>query len=385
MGICFNKNPSQVHESSKIHIPPPAKHPPELHSAAKEESKDLNKQISDPRTVRTTMRGTEGNEDQEMLLAFGNHLHIEGAVSVNKQGGFEDKPVRVQSQGFTTEQLNQTGLAYVCKKGLKPDCPNQDDFCVTLDGDTVLLGVFDGHGPFGSEVSHFVHRDLPQQIRSNPEYETNPVEALTKAFATANENLKRHCTLETTDFECTVSGTTASVVLFRGNKLLVGHVGDSRAVLATRQEGVLKPRPLTQDHKPTLPMERERIELHGGEVKKLPGDILDRVFAKGTEDPGLSMSRSIGDTDAQAVGVLPEPDILEIQLEANDEFVLLCSDGIWEFISNEEAVDLVGKFPKTQVKQAAEKLAQLAWMRWLKNEEDTVDDITVVLAHVPKP
>lgn len=385
MGICVNKQPTQVVTTAKVSKPQPAVSTIDIISASREEAKDLGKQQSDLRTVRTTVKGTEGNEEVEALLAFGNHLHIEGAPTIGHQSGFEDKATRVQSQGFSLEQLTKIGLAYACKKGLKPESPNQDDFCVTLDGDTVLLGVFDGHGPSGHDISHFVHKDLMQQIRSSPDYEQNPVEALRKAFSTSHENLKTHCGLPSTNFDCTVSGTTASVAMFRGNKLLLGHVGDSRIIMATRQDGVLAAQALTTDHKPMLPLEKLRIEQSGGEVKQLPGDIPHRVFAKGTEDPGLSMSRSIGDTDAQAVGVICEPDIRELDIAMDAEFILLCSDGVWEFVSDGEAVELVGKFPRTQVRQAVEKLAQLAWMRWVQNEEDTVDDITVLLAYVPRP
>lgn len=385
MGICVNKQPAQVVTTAKVSKPLPAVSTIDLISASKEEAKDLAKQQSDLRTVRTTMKGTEGNEEQEDVLGFGNHLHIEGAPTTSHQGGFEDKATRIQIQGLSLDQLAKKGLAYVCKKGLKPESPNQDDFCLTLDGDTILLGVFDGHGPYGHEISHFVHRDLMQQIRSSTEYEQRPIEALKKSFGATNENLKAYCGLESTSCDCTVSGTTASVALFRGNKLLLGHVGDSRVIMAIRQEGVLRAQALTSDHKPLHPEEKQRIEQSGGEVKQLPGDIPYRVFAKGTEDPGLSMSRSIGDTDAQAVGVICEPDVVELEVSENAEFVLLCSDGIWEFVTNEEAVEVVGKFPRQQARQAAEKLAQLAWMRWVQNEEDTVDDITVLLAYVPRP
>lgn len=385
MGICVNKQPTQVVTTARASKPQPAVSTIDLVSACKEEAKDLVKQPSDLRTVRTTMKGTEGNEEQEAVLGFGNHLHIEGAPTTSHQSGFEDKATRVQIQGLSLDQLAKAGLAYVCKKGLKPESPNQDDFCLTLDGDTILLGVFDGHGPSGHDISHFVHRDLMQQIRSSTEYEQRPIEALKKAFGATNENLKAYCGLESTNCDCTVSGSTASVAMFRGNRLLVGHVGDSRIIMATREAGLLKAQSLTEDHKPMLPEEKHRIEQSGGEVKQMPGDIPYRVFAKGTEDPGLSMSRSIGDTDAQAVGVICEPDVAELEVTASAEFILLCSDGVWEFISNEEAVEVVGKFPRQQARQAAEKLAQLAWMRWVHNEEDTVDDITVLLAYVPRP
>jgi len=61
-------------------------------------------------------------------------------------------------------------------------------------------------------------------------------------------------------------------------------------------------------------------------------------------------------------------------------FILLCSDGIWEFISSQEAVDIVGRHPASEVQKAADTLASEAWNRWIKAEGNVVDDITVICA-----
>lgn len=62
------------------------------------------------------------------------------------------------------------------------------------------------------------------------------------------------------------SGTTASVVVVRGNKLYVAHVGDSGVVFGMQNspKDTVKALEVTQDHKPELPKERERIEGLGG-------------------------------------------------------------------------------------------------------------------------
>lgn len=48
------------------------------------------------------------------------------------------------------------------------------------------------------------------------------------------------------------------------------------------------------------------------------------------------MSRSFGDEVAASVGVIAEPEIMEYNLKAEDKFIILASDGVWEFISSEE-------------------------------------------------
>lgn len=53
------------------------------------------------------------------------------------------------------------------------------------------------------------------------------------------------------------------------------------------------------------------------------------------------MSRSIGDKIAQSVGVSPEPDVREFTLTMKDRFVVVASDGVWEFLSNEEIAKIV--------------------------------------------
>ena len=63
------------------------------------------------------------------------------------------------------------------------------------------------------------------------------------------------------------SGTTASVVVIRGTQMYVAHVGDSAVVVGERDEDSdvrLKALEVTQDHKPEVPEERERIERLGG-------------------------------------------------------------------------------------------------------------------------
>ena len=54
--------------------------------------------------------------------------------------------------------------------------------------------------------------------------------------------------------------------------------------------------------------------------------------------PGLAMSRSVGDLVASSVGVIPEPEFFELELNQMDKFLVIASDGVWEFITNEDCV-----------------------------------------------
>ena len=53
------------------------------------------------------------------------------------------------------------------------------------------------------------------------------------------------------------------------------------------------------------------------------------------------MSRSLGDEVAKRVGVVSDPEIREIELEEQDKFIVQASDGVWEFMSNKEVIDIV--------------------------------------------
>ena len=89
--------------------------------------------------------------------------------------------------------------------------------------------------------------------------------------------------------------------------------------------------------------ETQRIIDYGGRVeqfKDMYGNCLGplRVWIKNENIPGLAMTRSFGDKVAESVGVISVPDVKEHWLDQNDKIIILASDGVWEFISNEECI-----------------------------------------------
>lgn len=101
-----------------------------------------------------------------------------------------------------------------------------------------------------------------------------------------------------------ISGTTATVCLLRNNiELVVGHVGDSRAVLCREGEAIL----LTKDHVPDVQEERKRIKAAGGHITE---NSLGIAHVNGR----LAMTRSIGDVELKPFGVTAEPDIRSIEV-----------------------------------------------------------------------
>ena len=220
------------------------------------------------------------------------------------------------------------GISVTCKKGLKGDSPNQDDYFVIINGKSLLLGVFDGHGPHGHDISNFVHKSLQKLIFSNINLLTNVEVAFKEAFSDCQDLLQSQNEDPESLFDCVISGTTATIGYIYENKLYLAHVGDSRAVLAKQQEDLIVAVNLTTDHRPNLAKEQERITSCGGEIRRLSEESPFRIFSPGKDYPGLSMSRAFGDIMSRDFGVVSDPDLVCVELDPSDLFVLICSDGV---------------------------------------------------------
>lgn len=73
-------------------------------------------------------------------------------------------------------------------------------------------------------------------------------------------------------------------------------------------------------------------------------------------------------------------EILELDLCKDDKFIVLASDGVWEFITNEEVAQIVLPFfEKRNAEGAAEALVRESYLRWKQEEDDIIDDITCVI------
>eukprot|EP00747_Dinoflagellata_sp_TGD_P092585 gnl/TRDRNA2_/TRDRNA2_165463_c0_seq1.p1 gnl/TRDRNA2_/TRDRNA2_165463_c0~~gnl/TRDRNA2_/TRDRNA2_165463_c0_seq1.p1 ORF type:complete len:458 (+),score=111.75 gnl/TRDRNA2_/TRDRNA2_165463_c0_seq1:114-1487(+) len=344
--------------------------------------------------------------------------------------------------GQVSSNFTQEGIGYACKKGLKPEAPNQDSFFIMkVEGQYSIYGVFDGHGKKGHDVSNFVKDTLPKLLLSaSDKLCEDPMSCLQKAFEKTQKLIEKATGMNKID--ANRSGSTASVILHDTKKhtLYVAHVGDSRCVLGKQDprlgsDSEWQAVDLTVDHKPNDPGEKARIEKMGGQVL-FDGGCNYRVYAKGKRYPGLNMSRAMGDLlgfydagiscqpdihqqtlanpkEPLLSGVMPAEEVnSKIEEAANgentatekgeafipsgspslsshdidpvtDQFVLLCSDGVWEFVSSQEAVKTVGNFQPDQAMKAAEHLATMSWNRWMNQMKGVVvDDITAVLIYL---
>lgn len=255
-----------------------------------------------------------------------------------------------------------------------------------------LAGVFDGHGSQGELVSGFIKRNLPvilaehlnryksqqqQGVLKSGRGGAIPAAALVASFLECNALLK--------DLHPTVSaysGSTAVVTFMESRRLIVGWVGDSRAMIVKHVPRGMKAVMLTRDHKPTLPAEKERILACGGRVERLCdgyGRAIGpaRVFIKEAYVPGLAMSRALGDNIAQAVGVLPEPETAVYDLNpAFDRWLIIASDGVFEFVDNQEVAEVVQGCKTAD--EACRVVVEVAAQRWREIGDNIMDDISCV-------
>lgn len=266
---------------------------------------------------------------------------------------------------------------------------NQDSLVMLEDPatHTLIFCCLDGHGQYGDIISQYFKAGLESRLQRHRHFVTDIKRAVTETITTLEEEL-----LENKSINTDLSGTTFVMAVLRDQRLISFNIGDSRLILAKRPPvttpttiASLPPcgfiaSPVTVDHKPDLPKERARILKNGGRVFPIAyedGDGPQRVWLGESNIPGLAMSRSLCDHIVHSVGVSSRPDITEYVLTDEDTMLIIATDGLWEFISNQEAVNIAAAAEDPQ--QAVNTLVCEAVKRWMATEEN-VDDTTVCVA-----
>ncbi|VVB11563.1 unnamed protein product [Arabis nemorensis] len=374
----------------------------------------------EPGETSTTATTTETAEDR---LGSGRWRRPRDLKGDGEKEGIQQIVGQLVSNGSSKTACLYTQQG---KKGTNQDAMLVfENFCSR--DDTVFCGVFDGHGPFGHMVAKKVRDTLPftlsTQLKMSSESEQsglvnenglqikcteeedaqrsesvatmdeqwcelNPNEnsdelpemylplkhALLKSCQQIDKELKMHPTID-----CFCSGTTSVTLIKQGEDLVVGNIGDSRAVLATRDEdNALAAVQLTIDLKPDLPSESARIQKCKGRVFALQDEPeVARVWLPNSDSPGLAMARAFGDFCLKDYGLISVPDINYRRLTDRDQFIILASDGVWDVLSNKEAVDIIASAPSQST--AARALVDTAVRAWrIKYPTSKNDDCTVV-------
>eukprot|EP00252_Welwitschia_mirabilis_P014243 TRINITY_DN3133_c0_g2_i1.p1 TRINITY_DN3133_c0_g2~~TRINITY_DN3133_c0_g2_i1.p1 ORF type:complete len:382 (-),score=55.08 TRINITY_DN3133_c0_g2_i1:691-1836(-) len=219
-----------------------------------------------------------------------------------------------------------------------------------------FYGVFDGHG--GGDAALFIRQNLLKFIMEDPSFPNAVGKAIRNAFMKADLAFADSRSLDST------SGTTAITALLFGRTMIVANAGDCRAVLGKRGKAV----ELSRDHKPNCSIERLRIESLGGSV------------FDGYLNGQLSVARALGDwhmkgPKGSSCPLSAEPELKEVILTDEDEFLILGCDGLWDVMTSQCAVTIVRKelMMHNDPERCSRELVREALNR------ETRDNLTVVV------
>lgn len=221
----------------------------------------------------------------------------------------------------------------------------QDSFCLVLnhekDEEIDFLGVFDGHGTNGENVSRFVAQNIcdvvmnkaTQPAAEGEQKKVDFCQAISQGCLELDEKVRTNESLMRDDRGRVMGGTTACAAWFRREHIYCANAGDSRMVISAMGEACT----VTDDHKPNMKEEKLRILKAGGYVSN------DRVMET------LAVARSFGDFSfkeranlgARDQMVTALPDITIVKKVEDIDFIVLATDGVWDVMTNQQVVDFV--------------------------------------------
>ncbi|THU49008.1 hypothetical protein C4D60_Mb06t05040 [Musa balbisiana] len=216
----------------------------------------------------------------------------------------------------------------------------------------LLVEEDSGHG--GARAAEYVKQNLFSNLIRHPKFLSDTKSAIADTYNHTDSEFLKSENNQNHD-----AGSTASTAVLVGDRLLVANVGDSRAVVCKGGKAIA----VSRDHKPDQTDERQRIEEAGG-----------FVMWAGTWRVGgvLAVSRAFGDRLLKQF-VVVDPEIWEEAIDSSLEFLILASDGLWDVVTNEEAVAMIQSIEDPE--QAARRLLQEACQR------GSADNITCIVVH----
>ena len=180
-------------------------------------------------------------------------------------------------------------------------------------------GIYDGHG--GAFAAKYASEKVHEYFLDNLASVSNPEQAFVLSYETVSRDLYDQ-----------KSGTTAADFLIKGRIIFTANVGDTRTILI-RRNSVIQ---LTSDHRLSNIAEEDRI-------KRVGTPISYPYIISGGQ--GLMTTRSLGDQDLKNIGVIATPSLSTHLITKDDILLMTASDGLWDFINNEEVAVLAKAHP----------------------------------------
>ncbi|KAL6993350.1 protein-serine,threonine phosphatase [Sarracenia purpurea var. burkii] len=299
---------------------------------------------------------------QAMLAGTAEFESAIGVIGLKSPSGENSGFLPIFRSGSCSEIGPKTYMEdeYICVDNLRE---HLDEAASNLPSPGAFYGVFDGHG--GVDAASFTRKNILKFIVEDSHFSTGVKRAIRNAFVKADHALEDAKYLDRS------SGTTALTALILGRTMLIANAGDSRAVLGKRGRAI----ELSKDHKPNCTSERLRIEKLGG------------VIYDGYLNGQLSVARALGDWHLKGPkgSIYPlssEPELEEIVLTEEDEFLIMGCDGIWDVMSSQYAVTIVRR--ELMLHNDPEKCSRVLVKEALKR--NTCDNLTVlVVCFSPDP
>uniref|UniRef100_A0ACD6A2N8 Uncharacterized protein n=1 Tax=Avena sativa TaxID=4498 RepID=A0ACD6A2N8_AVESA len=248
----------------------------------------------------------------------------------------------------------------------------EDAYCaithkICAESQLAFYGVYDGHG--GRAAVDFVSERLGKNVVAavlarTAEAQESAADASSSSSVDATAAAIRSAYLATdSEFlgQGVRGGSCAATALVKDGDLYVANLGDCTAAA------------LTSDHTAARGDERARIESSGGYVSCGNNGVW-RV------QDCLAVSRAFGDASLKR-WVISEPEITRLPLTAGCEFLVLASDGLWNKVSNQEAVDAVSRTNAGRGNSSADCCKDLVDMARSRGSRD---DITVMVVDLKR-
>eukprot|EP00536_Pseudo-nitzschia_multiseries_P008743 jgi/Psemu1/305959/fgenesh1_kg.228_\ len=274
-----------------------------------------------------------------------------------------------------------------------PFKPNMEKYGITLnfasEGTGAMMGVFSGRGEEGQQCASFCNRVLPQQLAKfirqkrvqrykeklqassnakqgawNPKMwpilSTNDYEqCCRRAFQETNNMLHRE-----QEINDRLSGASVASVCFHGGRMYVCNVGDCKVVLGRRRADEC-----TQYSNQCRNYDGEEEKCEIEEDTRSMGHYEDYHSHVGRERIAITLTKN------QEIG-MSDPDVLSCDLTATEDIVVIASNGVFEFLTEQEVIDIC--ISSSNPLEASENVTRAAYHRWIEHE-DRCEDITAIV------
>ncbi|KAJ1613997.1 protein phosphatase 2C [Cryptosporidium canis] len=324
-------------------------------------------------------------------------LYICGDCSSDEKEVFSKKKcIWKPNKEFAISILEQLEISFACVKGKRVNktMVNQDDFFIARLNNSLIIGVFDGHGRYGHKVAAIVKQRIMKGIQNivsgelcqleeggqiidiscnksinvlQKTSQENIIASISKIFDGIQNYLEKEGSFG-------ASGTSVTFAMMRSDKITMVQLGSSGGVVIDSNSGDIIY--TTPRHDLSNIQEKERVVRNGAIINENHRFSLNRAEPK----PLLfSLTRSLGDSDGKAMGISNKPEVWEMSIDRESPIkVILATDGFLKY-SDEMRIDQSKLCIQKELDLAVKKCQHF----WLNSTENTsVDDITIVSCNV---